>query len=62
MESVTIYPFPESQQCMECKYGEFMQSLTFDNSHYLCLICCTQNDGIYCPEKEEQLESANEKV
>jgi hypothetical protein len=50
---VIIYEWPSSQICMDCKFGEFIDSKTFDASCYLCWKCCKKNDGVYCPLREE---------
>ena len=47
---VSVIPFPQSQLCMSCKYGEFIQSKSYDSSHYLCHNASTCNDGIQCKE------------
>jgi len=52
-EKVTMYSWPESQMCMECKNGEFIMSDKFDNSDYLCMVACDENDGIVCPKYED---------
>ena len=51
---VTIYEWPWSQNCMDCKFGEYMQSPTFNKACYFCFRNCTKNDGVHCPEKEKQ--------
>jgi len=51
---VTIYEWPWSQNCMDCKYGEFVNSTTFDSSCYLCLLACEENNGEYCPRKDKE--------
>jgi hypothetical protein len=47
-KTVTIYDWPWSQKCMDCKFGEFFQSDTFDTSNMLCHIARTDNDGQSC--------------
>ena len=49
---VTIYDFPDSQMCMGCKHGEFVQSDSFGSSNYLCLISSEKNCGLGCEYKE----------
>jgi hypothetical protein len=46
---VTIQPWPQSQLCMDCEHGEFLDSETFNSSHYICFENSMENDGIYCP-------------
>jgi hypothetical protein len=51
---ITIYDWPWSQKCMECKHGEFIDSEKFSSSCYLCHIRCEENDGVDCPYFEEK--------
>ncbi len=46
---VTIQPWPQSQLCMDCENGEFLDSETFCSSHYICFENSLENDGIHCP-------------
>lgn len=50
--AVTIQHWPHCQLCMECKHGEFMQSTTFNNSDYICMVSATENNGIVCDKQE----------
>lgn len=45
-----MYEWPESQICMECPHGEFVMSDRLDNSNYLCMVGCDENDGVNCPK------------
>ena len=45
-----MYEWPESQICMECPHSEFVMSDRLNNSNYLCMIGCDENDGINCPK------------
>lgn len=45
-----MYEWPESQICMDCPHGEFVMSDKLDNSNYLCMIGCDENDGMNCPK------------
>jgi len=51
---VTIYEWPESQNCMDCKYGEYIVSPAFNKSCSLCFLCCPKNNGKYCPRKDKK--------
>ncbi len=46
---VTIQPWPQSQLCMDCVHSEFLDSETFNNSHYICFENSMENDGVHCP-------------
>lgn len=50
-EKITIHGWPDSQVCMGCRHGEFIQSEKFDSSHYACLIGSTKNNGIVCEDR-----------
>ena len=50
-KDVVIYEWPNSQECIDCKHAEFVESQTFNNSNYICKIKFKNNDGIYCPNK-----------
>ncbi|KAA3616877.1 MAG: hypothetical protein D8M58_17910 [Calditrichaeota bacterium] len=46
---VSVQPWPESQLCMTCEYGEFVNSETFTWANYICFKSSLLNDGIDCP-------------
>jgi hypothetical protein len=57
---VTIYNWPWSQKCMDCKHGEFFQSDTFDTANMLCHLNCEDNNGESCSgfvSREEENDS-----
>ena len=60
MIQVTIYEWPTSQKCMECKHREFINSDVFCNSHYACMVNCTENDGVNCPKFESEPDEVQE--
>ena len=49
---VTIQHWPDSQQCMGCKHGEYMLSKIYDTSNYICLKAYVLEAGNRCPRKE----------
>lgn len=62
-----MYEWPQSQKCMECPHGEFVMSDRLDNSNYLCMVGCDENDGVYCPKSPprnaiESVEVADPKI
>jgi len=60
VKTVTIYNWPWSQKCMDCKFGEFFQSDTFDMSNMLCHEACKDNDGQSCPMFVERTDEPEE--
>jgi len=52
-ESLIHYAWPDSQNCMTCKHGRFINGEGFDYSDYVCDIQCRENDGFNCPKFEE---------
>lgn len=57
MIHLIVYQWPVSQICSNCEHGEFLNSESFQNSHYICNIAYRHNDGIFCPYKKEKIES-----
>ena len=51
---VVIYERAWSQICMDCKYGEYIDSPTFNKNCCLCFVACEDNDGEYCPRKDKK--------
>ena len=49
---VTLYDWPTSQNCMDCKHGEPVQFINESDlvATCLCLVACTENDGVGCPK------------
>ena len=47
---VSIISWPNSQLCMDCVNGEFVQSETYNQSNYLCSVACMGNNGVLCPK------------
>ena len=58
---VVIYSWPESQICMECRFGDFLGSDNYGPSSYACEKAFMGNDGISCkkmtPKDPEDIES-----
>lgn len=52
-KKVTLYEWPASQNCMECKHGEPVQFINENEgvATCLCMRACVGNDGVDCPEK-----------
>jgi polyferredoxin len=50
---VIVYDWPESQTCMDCEHGEFVESETFSSSNYICKVGSVRNSGSACPDKKE---------
>ena len=48
---VSINSWPDSQLCMDCDNGEFIQSEIFDHSDYLCFVACLESNGLICPKR-----------
>ena len=48
---VSINSWPDSQLCMDCDNGEFIQSEIFDHSDYLCFVACLESNGLNCPKR-----------
>jgi len=51
---VIIYDWPDSQLCLTCEHGEFIESNTFDSSNYQCKINSIQNKGTHCVDRKER--------
>lgn len=54
MNKPVMYEWPESQICMDCQHSEFIMSDKLNNSNYLCMEGCDNNDGVVCPEFEQK--------
>jgi len=55
-----ITEWPESQICMDCDHGEFLNLEDYDSSDYLCHVNCTMNNGVSCALREIDGESRPE--
>jgi hypothetical protein len=51
--NVIVYDWPDSQICLDCEYGEFVESETFSSSNYICKAGSVRNNGSACPDKKE---------
>ena len=51
VKKTTLYDWPTSQNCMDCKHGEPVQFVNESDlvATCLCLVACTENDGVDCP-------------
>ncbi len=57
---VTIQPWPQSQLCMDCEHGEFLDSETFCSSNYICFENSLENDGVSCPLFKKRIEDKSD--
>lgn len=58
-----LYEWPNSQICIDCKNGCFVQSddtEAIGSSAYLCLEAERSNDGVTCPSKVSEDEDTEE--
>lgn len=55
-KSVTLYEWPDSQLCMECRHGKFITGEDYVNSEYICSINHPYNKGGFCIKQEPRLE------
>ena len=44
----TIYEWPQSQICMECRHRQWLSDILY-GSEVICLLAETRNDGVTCP-------------
>jgi len=50
-KQVVLYEWPDSQICMDCVHGDFVNFVESSrSSDYICTVNCEENDGVNCPE------------
>ena len=55
-DQVVVYDWPDSQTCVDCEYGEFVESESFSSSNYICKVGSARNTGSACPDRKEVID------